>query len=78
MTSHSLTATRSGARSATRSGARGIDLMVMRISLAMLLWARRRAERATVTREEHERRLVLHAEIARREHSAALRAARVR
>jgi hypothetical protein len=70
MTSHSLTA--------TRSRPRGIDLLVMRVSLAMLHWARRRADRASVTREEHKRRLAVQADIARRQHADALLAARVR
>ena len=70
MTSHSLTA--------TRSRARGIDLLVMRVSLAMLHWARRRADRASLPREEQARRFLVHAEIARRQQLDALRAARVR
>jgi len=70
MTSHSL--------AATRHRARGIDLLVMRVSLAMLLWARRRADRADLPREEHERRLAIQADIARRQHASALLAARVR
>ena len=70
MTSHSL--------AATRHRARGIDLLVMRVSLAMLLWARRRADRATVTREEQERLFAVQADIARRQHAHALLAARVR
>ena len=70
MTSHSL--------AATRHRARGIDLLVMRMSLAMLLWARRRADRADLPREEHERRLAVQADVVRRQHADALRAARVR
>ena len=62
----------------TRHRARGIDLLVMRVSLAMLLWARRRADRADLPREEHERRLAIQADIARRQHASALLAARVR
>lgn len=70
MTSHSL--------AATRHRARGIDLLVMRVSLAMLLWARRRADRAALPREEQARRFMVQADIARRQHANALLAARVR
>ncbi len=69
MTSHPLTT--------TRSRARGIDLLVMRLSLAMLHWARRRADRDVLPREEQARRHQVRADIAHREHLAALRAARV-
>ena len=35
-----------------RAKPRGFERFVMRVSVAMLLWARRRADRATPTREE--------------------------
>lgn len=56
---------------------RFVDRFVVKMSLAMLDWARRRAERASVGREQHEllrRRAV---EIQQREHEFAKRAARV-
>lgn len=46
--------------------------------MAALLWARRRADRATLTHETHERLRAQHTQVVRREHEAALRAARVR
>lgn len=59
--------------SARRSRPRGIDLLVMRMSLAMLLWARRRANRTAMSREEHLRRREVAAATAAREHAAASR-----
>jgi hypothetical protein len=50
----------------------------MRISIAMLRWARRRADRSALTHEQHAQRLRVHAELAARAHADALRAARVR
>lgn len=45
----------------------GFDRLVMRLSLAALLWARRRADRAVPTREEHARRYELQRDRERRE-----------
>jgi hypothetical protein len=56
----------------------GLDRAVMRVSLALLLWARRRADRAAITSEEHGRLLRDQYAIQRREHDAALLVARVR
>jgi hypothetical protein len=61
-----------------RPRATGLDRLVMRVSLAALLWARRRADRKAVTFEEHTLRLAQATDLARREHEFALRAARVR
>lgn len=61
-----------------RTRARGLERAVMRVGLAMLLWARRRADRQILSRDENTRRLAIQQGLADREHSAALRAARVR
>lgn len=66
-----MTATTVSYRQRTRP--HGFDRVVMRLSLAMLLWARRRCDRGTVSRDEHTRMLAQHAHIVRSEHSAALR-----
>ena len=58
--------------------ATGLDLLAMRVSLAVLLWARRRADRRIVGREQWERRLTIDRERLAREHEFALLAARVR
>ena len=60
-----------------RARPHGLDLAVMRLSLAMLLWARRHADRTTYSHDEQARRLQLEGELARREHLTALMAARV-
>jgi hypothetical protein len=39
-------------RTARRPRPRGFDRAVMRLSLAMLVWARKRADRAVISREE--------------------------
>lgn len=62
---------------ARRARAHGIDLLVMRMSMAALRWARRRADRAVPGRDEVLRLRAQHSDIARREHESALRAARV-
>ncbi len=67
-----------GYSASRRPRAHGIDRLVMRASMAALLWARRRADRAALTHETHERLRAQHVEVVRREHEAALRAARVR
>lgn len=41
---------------ARRPRPHGLDLLVMRLSLAMLLWARQRADRGVMSHEEHARR----------------------
>lgn len=71
---------------ARRARAHGVDLLVMRVSMAALLWARRRADRAeradcadrAAGRDELVRLRALQLETERREHASALRAARVR
>lgn len=65
-------------RAARRPRPHGLDLLVMRVSLAMLVWARRRADRVSVQHEERLRQHHLRRETERREHEFALRAARVR
>ena len=62
----------------SRARATGFDRLVMRVSLAALLWARRRTERRSMTVGEHALRLAQAQDLARREHEFALRAARVR
>ncbi|MGO4104980.1 hypothetical protein AB4Y63_13585 [Leifsonia sp. YAF41] len=56
---------------------RFIDRFIVKLSLAMLDWARRRADRASISREQHDRLLRRATEIQRREHDSAKRAARV-
>jgi hypothetical protein len=58
--------------------ASGVDLLVMRVSLALLLWARRRADRRAMSRESLQRAVAADRARAGREHQAALLAARVR
>ena len=62
----------------SRARARGLERAVMRVAMAMLLWARRRADRQILSRDENMRRLTNQQQLAAREHSAAMRAARVR
>lgn len=50
----------------------GLDRLVMRASLAALLWARRHADRSTVPRDEQLRRYRVQAEVRQREHAALL------
>lgn len=61
-----------------RAHAHGIDLLVMRLSMAALLWARRRADRADLGRDDLVRLRQQSAAIEQREHESALLAARVR
>lgn len=61
----------------THTRAHGFDLLVMRLSIAALGWAERRADRATLSHEENSRRFRLQADLAERAHHHALRAARV-
>lgn len=58
--------------------ATGLDLLLMRVSLAVLLWARRRADRRAMSRESLRRAIAMDLARAGREHQAALLAARVR
>lgn len=51
---------------------RGIDRIVMRLSLMTLLWARRRADRSILSHEEHSRRVELHRALQQRERSTAM------
>lgn len=59
---------------ASRSRAQGIDLVIIRLSLAALRWARRRADRSASTREGLA--LARHRDETnrRREHAYAIRA----
>ncbi len=60
---------RPATRSSRRSRPHGIDLAIMRVSLAMLLWARRRAERNIVSSAEQRRALEVQRGIEARERS---------
>lgn len=60
----------------TRTSA--LDRMLMRASLALYLWARRRAVRRSLTHEEQARQLSVSAGTAAREHDHELRWARLR
>lgn len=73
-TSHAPTFGREVTR---RARPHGIDLAVIRVSLVMLRWARKRSQRATVTHDERARLMYEAGESARREHAAALMLARV-
>ena len=80
---NSMTATAGFTTRTTRTTARrarphGLDRLVMRLSLSALLWARRRADRAAMTPEQHARVVDAAAALQRREHDSALLAARVR
>ena len=66
-------ATRPITRNAT-----GLDLLLMRVSLAVLLWARRRADRRAMSREHLQRMVATDRARVHREHHASLVAARVR
>jgi len=55
-------------RKMPRARPHGIDLLVVRLSVAALLWAGRRADRAQLPREEHQRRFLMEQELERREH----------
>jgi hypothetical protein len=56
----------------------GLDRAVMRLSLAMLIWARKRSERSAISHDQHTQRVSQALAIETREHDAALRFARVR
>lgn len=66
------------ARFVRRARPRGFDRAVMLVSVAMLRWARRRADRMTISSQEHARLLAIATATQRREHHAALIAARAR
>jgi hypothetical protein len=48
----------------------GLDRLVMRVSLSMLLWARRHADQSALLRDEQQRRYQVRREVERREHAA--------
>lgn len=58
-----------------RARPHGLDRAVMRLSLAMLIWARKRAE---TSHDERALRVIQARATEQREHESALRAARVR
>lgn len=62
---------------AARVQASGLDRIVMKLSLSMLRWARKRAARASIAAEQHARLVRQAADVQLREHESALRAARV-
>lgn len=55
----------------------GFERAVMRLSLAVLLWARRRADRSAISPEEHALLRLAQSDLRRDEHAAALLIARV-
>ncbi len=61
-----------------RSRPHSIEVLVMRLSLAMLLWAQRRAERTQLTPEQHSQLVAQERARSIRDHADALRAARIR
>jgi len=61
-----------------RARPHGIDLVIMRVSLMALLWARRHANRTAESYEDHTRMYRETQSLHRREHDAALLVARVR
>lgn len=56
----------------------GFDRLIMRLSLATLLWARRHAERTAITRDDQSRMFEQYRARQRREQEAALLFARIR
>ena len=74
--SHALDARPTAGRTSL-ARARGIDLVVMRVSLAALRWARRRADRAVATRDAIAVTRATAEATARREHAYAVRAHRL-
>lgn len=60
-----------------RARVHGVDRLIMKLSLSVLLWARKRADRAALGRDEHALLIDQVADRERREHDAALRVARV-
>lgn len=78
MTATPAFASRSYPSRSRRAQAHGIDRLVMRLSMAALLWARRRADRADLGRDDLVRLRQQSEAAERREHESALLAARVR
>lgn len=74
--SHALDARPTAGRTSL-ARARGIDLIVMRMSLAALRWARRRADRAAAARDTIAAVRATAEATARREHDYAVRAHRL-
>ena len=62
---------------AHRARPRGIDRLVMRLSLTTLLWARRRADRGNLTHEQHTLRVEQMKALAQRERETALLVSRL-
>jgi hypothetical protein len=56
----------------------GLDRAVMRLSLAMMIWARKRTDRFAISHDERAQRVSQALAARAREHDAALRVARVR
>lgn len=76
---NTMTATAAGyGITARRVRPHGLDRVIMRVSLMMLLWARRHADRTAVSHEEHTRMYRELQRFERRERDAALLIARVR
>jgi hypothetical protein len=67
-----------GAPPRRRARPHGVDRLIMRLSLAMLIWARKRADRDAVSHDERALRVSQARALQTREHEAALRVARVR
>jgi len=61
---------------AIHTQATGFDRLVIGVSLSMLKWARKRADRATLSHEQHERLLSQQTHMQQREHDYSKRAAR--
>lgn len=78
VTTMTATATHTAFSTSRRPRPHGLDRLVMRLSLTMLLWARRHADRVGVTPEQHAMAMDAAAALQRREHDSALLAARVR
>jgi hypothetical protein len=55
----------------------GFDRLVMRLSVATLLWAQRRAVRSSVGFDEHRRRYLVERELSQQGHDALRITARV-
>ncbi|MEP6480972.1 MAG: hypothetical protein ABJA94_03080 [Rhodoglobus sp.] len=76
MTATSVYKQSHAAPAARRARAHGIDRLVMRLSLVMMLWARQRADRGFITREQHTLRRENTLVIEREQRAAALRIVR--
>jgi hypothetical protein len=71
------TAVLHSASAARRARPRGLDRLVMRLSLAMLMWARHRADRSALSHEEHTIRRAAALAVERDLREAELRISRV-